>query len=219
MRVIDPLGLDWFYNDKNNEWEYIEDASFMINVNYDLESQITTTSIIQGEKEFLGFNGSALTWYEPRGLVRMWNARSGVLDNEDRTQPELQNESSRGPIPEGWYSIDPNTAHYYPYEIGKGKLWKINPDKGTLRDWGQGWTPLNPTRGNSTLKKKDLSEITFKDGIVIGFAQALALIPGSSRSGVTITAGLFRGLKRDVAARYSFLLSIPAIALSGLYEL
>jgi len=68
-------------------------------------------------------------------------------------------------------------------------------------------------------KRKDLSEITFKDGIVIGCAQALALIPGSSRSGVTITAGLFRGLKRDVAARYSFLLSIPAIALSGLYEL
>ena len=68
-------------------------------------------------------------------------------------------------------------------------------------------------------KKKDLSEITVKDGIVIGCAQAFALIPGSSRSGVTITAGLFRGLKRDVAARYSFLLSIPAIALSGLYEL
>lgn len=68
-------------------------------------------------------------------------------------------------------------------------------------------------------KKKDVSEITVKDGIVIGCAQALALIPGSSRSGVTITAGLFRGLKRDVAARYSFLLSIPAIALSGLYEL
>lgn len=68
-------------------------------------------------------------------------------------------------------------------------------------------------------KKKDFSQITFKDGIVIGCAQALALIPGSSRSGVTITAGLFRGLKRDVAARYSFLLSIPAIGLSGLYEL
>ncbi|MEO8209375.1 MAG: undecaprenyl-diphosphate phosphatase [bacterium] len=68
-------------------------------------------------------------------------------------------------------------------------------------------------------KKKDFSEITVKDGIAIGCAQALALIPGSSRSGVTITAGLFRGLKRDVAARYSFLLSIPAIGLSGLYEL
>jgi undecaprenyl-diphosphatase len=67
--------------------------------------------------------------------------------------------------------------------------------------------------------KKDYSEITIKDGIVIGLAQALALIPGSSRSGVTITAGLFRNLKRDVAARFSFLLSIPAIGLSGLYEL
>ncbi|HMS63805.1 MAG TPA: undecaprenyl-diphosphate phosphatase [Ignavibacteria bacterium] len=68
-------------------------------------------------------------------------------------------------------------------------------------------------------KNKDFSQITIKDGIFIGFAQALALIPGSSRSGVTITAGLFAGLKREVAARYSFLLSIPAIALSGLYEL
>lgn len=68
-------------------------------------------------------------------------------------------------------------------------------------------------------KKKDFTEISVKDGIVIGCVQALALIPGSSRSGVTITAGLFRGLKRDVAARYSFLLSIPAIGLSGLYEL
>lgn len=68
-------------------------------------------------------------------------------------------------------------------------------------------------------RTKDFSEITIKDGIIIGIAQALALIPGSSRSGVTITAGLFSGLKREVAARYSFLLSIPAIGLSGLYEL
>lgn len=68
-------------------------------------------------------------------------------------------------------------------------------------------------------RSKDMSDMTVKDGIIIGLAQALALIPGSSRSGVTITAGLFRGLKRDVCARYSFLLSIPAISLSGLYEL
>jgi undecaprenyl-diphosphatase len=68
-------------------------------------------------------------------------------------------------------------------------------------------------------KKKDLKEITVWDGIIIGFAQAVALIPGSSRSGVTITAGLFSGLKRETAARYSFLLSIPAVALSGVYEL
>jgi undecaprenyl-diphosphatase len=73
-------------------------------------------------------------------------------------------------------------------------------------------------------EKSKRNEIAFKDisitdGIAIGFAQALALIPGSSRSGVTITAGLFRGLRRDVAARYSFLLSIPAVGLSGFYEL
>ncbi|MFA5405260.1 MAG: undecaprenyl-diphosphatase UppP [Ignavibacteria bacterium] len=68
-------------------------------------------------------------------------------------------------------------------------------------------------------KKKEITEITIKDGLIIGLAQVLALIPGSSRSGVTITAGLFRGLKRDVTARFSFLLSIPAVALSGLYEL
>lgn len=68
-------------------------------------------------------------------------------------------------------------------------------------------------------REKDFSQITLKDGIIIGCAQALALIPGSSRSGVTITAGLFRNMKRDASARYSFLLSIPAVGLSGLYEL
>ena len=52
----------------------------------------------------------------------------------------------------------------------------------------------------------------------VGTAQALALIPGASRSGTTITAGLFRGLTREAAARFSFLLSIPAVVLSGLYE-
>ncbi len=68
-------------------------------------------------------------------------------------------------------------------------------------------------------RKKEFDQITFMDGIIIGFAQAVALIPGSSRSGVTITAGLFCGLKRDTAARYSFLLSLPAVFLSGVYEL
>lgn len=67
--------------------------------------------------------------------------------------------------------------------------------------------------------KKDMKDITIKDSIIIGIAQALALIPGSSRSGTTITGGLFLGLKRDVAARFSFLLSIPAVFASGLFEL
>ncbi len=67
--------------------------------------------------------------------------------------------------------------------------------------------------------KKDMKEITIKDSIIIGIAQCFALIPGSSRSGTTITAGLFVGLNRETAARFSFLLSIPAVLASGLLEL
>jgi undecaprenyl-diphosphatase len=52
----------------------------------------------------------------------------------------------------------------------------------------------------------------------MGFAQAAALVPGVSRSGATITGGLFRGFDRESAARYSFLLSVPAVVLSGLFE-
>ena len=66
---------------------------------------------------------------------------------------------------------------------------------------------------------RKLEQITTRDGITIGFAQALALVPGVSRSGATISAGLFEGLDRPSAARFSFLLSGPAVVLSGLFEL
>ncbi|MFP5363823.1 MAG: undecaprenyl-diphosphate phosphatase [Thermoleophilia bacterium] len=68
-------------------------------------------------------------------------------------------------------------------------------------------------------RDRDLTTITRRDAIIVGFAQALALIPGVSRSGATITAGLFLGMDRVSAARFSFLLSIPAVVLSGVYEL
>ena len=61
-------------------------------------------------------------------------------------------------------------------------------------------------------KRKELGQISLSDAVTVGCAQALAIIPGVSRSGVTITAGLFRGMKRDAAARFSFLLSTPLIA-------
>ncbi|HWA97497.1 MAG TPA: undecaprenyl-diphosphatase UppP [Pirellulales bacterium] len=64
-----------------------------------------------------------------------------------------------------------------------------------------------------------LDEATWTDGLVVGFAQALALVPGSSRSGVTIMGGLFRGLSREAAARFSFLLSMPAVFAAGMYQL
>ena len=68
-------------------------------------------------------------------------------------------------------------------------------------------------------RERGIGELRLRDGLVMGSAQALALVPGVSRSGATITAGLFLGLDRAAAARFSFLLSIPAVVLSGLFEL
>jgi len=67
-------------------------------------------------------------------------------------------------------------------------------------------------------RKRDNETLCLKDIIWIGLAQTLALIPGTSRSGITITAGLILGLNRKAAARFSFLLSIPVIFLAGSYE-
>ncbi len=68
-------------------------------------------------------------------------------------------------------------------------------------------------------QRRDMQNLRIPDAIVVGLSQVLALVPGSSRSGSTIMGGLFSGLKRETAARFSFLLSIPAVAASGLLEL
>lgn len=68
-------------------------------------------------------------------------------------------------------------------------------------------------------RNRTYEKLTVSDGIFMGLAQAIALIPGCSRSGSTLTAGLFMGLERSAAARFSFLLGIPAITLAGLVEL
>jgi undecaprenyl-diphosphatase len=68
-------------------------------------------------------------------------------------------------------------------------------------------------------RSKHMDELGVGDALAVGSAQVLALIPGSSRSGSTIMAGLFAGQTRETAARFSFLLSIPAVAASGLLEL
>jgi undecaprenyl-diphosphatase len=68
-------------------------------------------------------------------------------------------------------------------------------------------------------QRRELADMDVRDGLFVGLAQALALIPGVSRSGATISAGLLCGFDRAAAARYSFLLSVPAVVLSGLFEL
>lgn len=69
----------------------------------------------------------------------------------------------------------------------------------------------------SSEQQTPIEKLGFKGAMLIGFAQAVALIPGTSRSGITMTIGLFLGLSRENAARFSFLLSIPAIAMAGGY--
>jgi undecaprenyl-diphosphatase len=67
--------------------------------------------------------------------------------------------------------------------------------------------------------EREIDELSVRDGVLIGLAQSLSLVPGVSRSGATMSAGLLLGLQRPAAARFSFLLAVPAVVASGLFEL
>ncbi|XKK60338.1 undecaprenyl-diphosphate phosphatase [Streptomyces sp. ARC32] len=74
-------------------------------------------------------------------------------------------------------------------------------------------------RHRAPQQRKELENLGVRDGLIYGLCQAAALIPGVSRSGATISGGLFMGYRREAAARYSFLLAIPAVLASGVFEL
>ncbi|MCM2577405.1 undecaprenyl-diphosphate phosphatase [Streptomyces meridianus] len=74
-------------------------------------------------------------------------------------------------------------------------------------------------RHRAVRERKTLAELGVRDGLIFGVCQAMALVPGVSRSGATISGGLLMGYTREAAARYSFLLAIPAVLASGAYEL
>ncbi|AIV37666.1 undecaprenyl-diphosphate phosphatase [Streptomyces sp. R1] len=74
-------------------------------------------------------------------------------------------------------------------------------------------------RHRAPQQRKELKDLGVRDGLIYGLCQAAALIPGVSRSGATISGGLFMGYRREAAARYSFLLAIPAVLASGVFEL
>jgi undecaprenyl-diphosphatase len=91
---------------------------------------------------------------------------------------------------------------------------------GTTALWGVAMWLADRRASAPRLEHGDpLEGVGWNRGLVVGLAQALALIPGTSRSGITITAGLFAGLDRATAARYSFLLGIPITGAAGLYKL
>ena len=83
----------------------------------------------------------------------------------------------------------------------------------TLAEW------LMKQRAKKGLETKSMQAIGWKEALLIGLFQSIALIPGSSRSGVTIIGGLFLNLSRETAARFSFLLSLPAVFAAGIYQL
>ncbi|MBC2902730.1 undecaprenyl-diphosphate phosphatase [Streptomyces cupreus] len=74
-------------------------------------------------------------------------------------------------------------------------------------------------RHRAAKQRKELQDLGVRDGLIFGLCQSAALVPGVSRSGATISGGLFMGYTREAAARYSFLLAIPAVLASGLFEL
>ncbi|MGE5313446.1 MAG: undecaprenyl-diphosphatase UppP [Acidobacteriota bacterium] len=78
---------------------------------------------------------------------------------------------------------------------------------------------ITQSRARSGSQGKPLEAVSWREALSVGFWQAVALIPGSSRSGVTITGGLLSGLTRETAARFSFLLSLPSVFAAGLFEL
>ncbi|MER7792543.1 undecaprenyl-diphosphate phosphatase [Streptomyces sp. NPDC097640] len=84
------------------------------------------------------------------------------------------------------------------------------------------WRAARDEKGGkhrAPVQRKTLRELGIKDGLIFGFCQAMALVPGVSRSGATISGGLLMGYTREAAARYSFLLAVPAVLASGAYEL
>jgi undecaprenyl-diphosphatase len=82
-----------------------------------------------------------------------------------------------------------------------------------IAEW---WIKCRRLRG---IEGREVSQVALRDAVVVGFAQAAALVPGTSRSGATILGGLCCGLTREAAARFSFLLSIPSILAAGLFQL
>lgn len=205
--------------------------------------QAVILAIIQGFTEFLPISSSAhlalapwlLGWQDQgltfdialhfgtllavlvyffRDLVQVTLAGFGI---QAGTDPELRDNRGllwmllAGTLPVGVAGLllkhTAETTFRTPWVIG-GMLIGV----GLLMGWAERIARLH----------KRVSHVSWFDALTIGFAQALAVVPGTSRSGITITAGLLRGLDRESAARFSFLLSTPAIgaaALDAFYDL
>lgn len=209
--------------------------------------QAIVLGIVQGATEFLPISSTAhlrivpalLGWEDPGAAftaVIQWGTLLAVLYYFREDLLRLITGVAQG-IQRGEPFQNPDAKLAWMIALGTipivvcGLLWKDHIET-TLRDLrsicaaliglalvmiiAEWLTQKRPDQGK---KGKELSDLTAMDVLLVGIAQALALIPGTSRSGVTITAALFLGMSRFTAARFSFLLSLPAIFGAGVYEL
>jgi undecaprenyl-diphosphatase len=147
-------------------------------------------------------------WRIARAWLRSFRRRGPTPDASENADSRLGWYIVLGTIPIGIFGL----AFKHQIEHGARSLYLI----GTVLIVF-GFVMLAAERYGT--RRRELASMTPADGAFVGVAQALALVPGVSRSGATISAGLFRGLTREAAARYSFLLSTPAIVLAALFEL
>jgi undecaprenyl-diphosphatase len=156
---------------------------------------------------------AAVLWFFHTELLRI--ARATIATLRDRTLWRTPDRDAR----EGWYII----LGTIPIAIlGVAFKHRIEHQFRTLELIGTALIVMGLVMlwcDATSRRERDLDDLTMRDGWIVGFAQAAALVPGVSRSGATISAGLALGFDRTSAARYSFLLSVPAVVLSGLFEL
>ena len=165
------------------------------------------TAVVQ-----LGTMAAVLLFFKD-DLLRI--ARATIVSLQDRSLWHTEDRAAR----EGWYIV----LGTIPIAIlGVAFKHKIEHEFRTLELIGTMLIVMGVVllaADATSRRERELEDLTMRDGWIIGFAQAAALVPGVSRSGATITAGLGLGFTREAAARYSFLLSVPAVVLSGLFEL
>ena len=202
--------------------------------------QAIVLGLVQGLTEFLPISSSAhqrivaafFGWEDPGAAFTavtqlgtelavliyfrqdLWNAARGWLRS-------LHDRDARGTFDArlGWYIVIATIpisilglTFDEQIETGARNLWLIGTVLivfGLVLYWAD----------RSATHEREIEQLSVRDGVLIGLAQCLALIPGVSRSGATMSAGLFLGLQRPAAARFAFLLAVPAVLASGFYHL
>lgn len=158
------------------------------------------------------------------GDVRSSRARRAATRSDARPGPAGTDEADEADEARMAWLIAAGTVPigacgYLFEDVIKGRLRDLRLTAGTLAGVGLLLGAADRSAGSRAVPRRPLAELSTRDGLLIGLAQATALIPGVSRSGATIGGGLMLRYSREAAARYSFLLAVPAVVVSGAFGL